>query len=224
VIALGLSCPFSQEIGVCHGTSPTGFDMMVTHADGNTLLEIDGRPATDVWQEVIGCSLDEINNQEFVSNWAIGIQRAVPSSTGGSELLYFVRAAFGVDVQRRALFLQAAIPEGTRIMLHHRTVDAVLEGTGAMARDVLLRLKGRRPWAVLGFECGARTSPFLGEAETLQENLALQQAIAPSVPWLGMMAWGEIAPVGGRPAFHNYTYPLLVLATWVATSRRLTPS
>jgi hypothetical protein len=74
-------------------------------------------------------------------------------------------------------------------------------------------LRGRRPWAVLGFECGARTSPFLGEAGTLQENLALQATVASDVPWIGMMAWGEIAPAAGRPAFHNYTYPLLVLTT-----------
>jgi hypothetical protein len=26
-----------------------------------------------------------------------------------------------------------------------------------------------------------------------------------------MMAWGEIGPCLGRPTFHNYTYPLLVL-------------
>jgi hypothetical protein len=26
-----------------------------------------------------------------------------------------------------------------------------------------------------------------------------------------MMAWGEIAPLGGEPAFHNYTFPVLVL-------------
>jgi small ligand-binding sensory domain FIST len=35
--------------------------------------------------------------------------------------------------------------------------------------------------------------------------------VAPDAPWLGMLAWGEIAPVGGEPAFHNYTYPLVVL-------------
>jgi hypothetical protein len=23
--------------------------------------------------------------------------------------------------------------------------------------------------------------------------------------------WGELFPVGGRPGFHNYTYPLLAL-------------
>jgi hypothetical protein len=80
-----------------------------------------------------------------------------------------------------------------------------------MGKDLSVRLAGKRPWAVLGFECGARTGPFLGEAETVQENIDLQQTVAPHAPWLGLVAWGEIAPCGSEPAFHNFTYPLVVL-------------
>src|SRR5207237_6418883 len=94
---------------------------------------------------------------------------------------------------------------------HHRTVPVVKEGTVAMGRELVARLDGRTPWAVLGFECGARTAPFLGPADTLEENLDLQRVVAPRSPWLGLLAWGEIAPCGGEPAFHNYTYPLVVL-------------
>ena len=99
------------------------------------------------------------------------------------------------------------------MVLHHRTEETVVRGTRAMAREMSSRLRGRRPWAAFGFECCARTAPFLGERGTLEENLELQQAVAPEAPWLGMMAWGEIAPVGGVPAFHNFGYPLAVLAT-----------
>jgi hypothetical protein len=63
----------------------------------------------------------------------------------------------------------------------------------------------------MGFECGARTKAFLGQAATVQENVALQNAVAPDAPWLGMLAWGEITPTHDRPEFHNYTFPLAVL-------------
>lgn len=212
-IGIGLSGPFTAEIGVCHGTSPTGLLMTVTRAEGNALLEIDGRRALDEWRDVTGCTEEEVNNQDYVANWAIGIERAIALPSGERQSVYFIRASFGFDLQKGALFVQAAIPEGTRIMMHRRTISDVTEGTAAMGREMRARLKGRQPLAVLGFECGARTSPFLGEAETLKENLALQAAVAPNAPWLGMMAWGEIAPVAGEPAFHNYTYPVLVLAT-----------
>jgi hypothetical protein len=213
VIALGLAGPFSVEIGVCHGTSPTGVTMTLTRTEANKLLEIDGRRALDIWREVIGCTEEEINFQDNVSNWAIGIERRFLRPNGEQGSMYFIRASFGFDVAAGTVVVQASIPEGSKIMFHHRTVAAVTEGTARMGRELAARLNGRRPWAVLGFECGARTSPFLGDAGTLEENVALQQAVSPETPWLGMMAWGEIAPVGGTPAFHNYTYPLVVLAS-----------
>jgi hypothetical protein len=210
-IAIGLSGPFSAELGVCHGTVPTGVVMTLTRCEGNRLLEIDGRPALDVWREVTGAEGDDVLNHEIISSWAIGIERTIQLANGETNL-YFVRAAFGFDLQRKVVIVQAAIPEGSRIMFHHRTVPQVTEGTRAMGRELAQRLAGRSVHAVLGFECGARTSPFLGAEQTLKENSSLRAAIAPEAPWLGMMAWGEIAPVGGAPAFHNYTYPLVVLA------------
>jgi hypothetical protein len=97
-------------------------------------------------------------------------------------------------------------------MFCHRTEKNVLEGSEEMARELQIRLAGRSPWAVLGFECGARTTPFLGKADTLEENLMLQKMVAPDAPWLGLIGWGEIAPCGDAPEFHNYTYPLAVLS------------
>ncbi len=65
---------------------------------------------------------------------------------------------------------------------------------------------------VLGFECGARTLPFLGAEATQLENRALQARFSPDVEWAGVICWGEVFPVPKRPGFHNYTYPLLALA------------
>ena len=107
--------------------------------------------------------------------------------------------------------MQTAIPEGTRIRIQHRDTNAVLNGTSAMASDLAQRLGQRQPWAVLGFECAACTTPFLGIAATVAENRELRAVVAPRTPWFGMMAWGEIAPCNGLPAFHNYTYALAAL-------------
>ena len=207
-VALGLAGGFGSEIGVCHGTTPTGVEMTLTRSEGNRILEIDGRPALDVWREITGAQEHEINDQNATSSWAVGVQR-------GDEQhpVYVIRGSFGFDVQAGAVIVQAAIPEGTRIMFHHRTVAVVTQGTELMARQLQERLGTRTPWAVLGFECGARTGPFLGERAAMEENQRLRAVVAPDAPCLGMMAWGEVAPVGGVPGFHNYTYPLLVLSS-----------
>jgi hypothetical protein len=208
VVGVALSGPFALEIGLCHGTVPSGIVSVVTKAAGNQVLEMDGRPAGDVWRETTGCRTEELVHQSHFATWALGVEKQGPG--GKAERL--IRGAFGFDPQTSAIILQAAVPEGTRVMLHHRTTERVLGGTETMATELAAQLGGRRPWAVLGFECAARTFPFLGEANTRKEHERLRSTVAPDAAWLGMMAWGEIGPCAGRPAFHNYSYPLLVLA------------
>jgi small ligand-binding sensory domain FIST len=185
--------------------------MTLTRTEANRLLEIDGRPALEVWREVTGLAEGETSDLNHVAAWAIGIERPVTAVDGKTKSAYAIRAAFGFDPSENSITVQAAIPANTKIMFHHRTTTAVMDGTKVMGNDLAERLRNRRVWAVLGFECGARTSPFLGLKATTDENIALQGVVAPDAPWLGMLAWGEIAPVGGEPAFHNYTYPLVVL-------------
>jgi hypothetical protein len=215
-VALALAGPFEAEIGISHGTIPTGLTITVTKTDGNRILEIDGRRAHDVWCEQTGLDpkAGSLVHQDWVASWAIGVERRyqVPGPNGPKdEVTRMIRGAFGVDSEKGAIILQAAIPEGTKVMFHHREISRVLEGTKSMGTDLAARLQGKTPWAVLGFECGARTFPFLGAANTLEEHAGLRKTVASKAPWLGMMAWGEIAPLGGQPAFHNYTYPLAVL-------------
>jgi hypothetical protein len=207
VLGMALSGAFALEIGLSHGTAPSGIASVVTKAAGNQVLEMDGRPAGDVWRETTGCRAEDMVHQSHFATWALGVE---VKGTGG-QVERAIRGAFGFDPQTSAIILQAAVPEGTRVMLHHRTIEKILGGTENMARDLAARLVGRRPWAVLGFECAARTFPFLGQTNTYQEHEHLRTAVAPETPWLGMMAWGEIGPCAGRPAFHNYSYPLLVL-------------
>jgi hypothetical protein len=91
------------------------------------------------------------------------------------------------------------------------TKEAVMEGTKAMGQELASRLAGRKPWAAMGFECRGRTVPFLGVDGTLAEHHMLHGLIGRDVPWIGMMAWGEVASLGTEPAFHNYTYPVALL-------------
>jgi len=207
-VALALNGPFTTEIGLCHGIAPSGIHSVASKTQGHLILEIDGRPAVDVWREVTGCGPDEIIDQSHFAIWALGVERSARVD-GEEKTDRVIRGAFGIDPKNGGIILQAAVPEGTRIMFHHRTVEEVLQGTTKMADDLQRRLHGRSPWAVLGFECAARTYPFLGPVNTRAEHKALRAAIAPKAPWLGMMAWGEIGPCLGQTAFHNYTYPLV---------------
>jgi hypothetical protein len=201
-VAVALAGDVHFEGGISMGCAPVGVQMVVTRSEGNRLLELDGRPALQVWQQITQVSPEHLDSGSTAA-LAIG----VPSYDG-----HLIRAAFMLDIERGGIVLQAGIEPGTKVMLYHRTTAAVLDGTRRVVRELVDRLSGKKIRAVLAFECGARTAPFLGEEATLAENLELQHTLAPDAEYAGVVVWGELFPVGGRPAFHNYTYPMLVIA------------
>ena len=201
-VAVALGGDVQFEGGISMGCSPVGVQMVVTRSEGNRLIELDGRPALEVWQQITQSSPERIDSDSTAA-LAIG----VPSHDG-----HLIRAAFMLDIERSGIVLQAGVEPGTKVMLYHRTIPEVLDGTRRVVRELVQRLSGKKVRAVLAFECGARTAPFLGEEATLAENLELQHTLAPDAEYAGVVVWGELFSVGGRPAFHNYTYPLLVIA------------
>jgi hypothetical protein len=203
-VAFALAGDCTVELGVCHGCAPIGLEMEVTKSEGNRLLELDGHPAATVWEDLAGSSDQDSNNIA-----ALGI--GIPINPDDTSAGYLMRTAYSMDLEN-GVVLASNIAEGTRVMLHHRTVDDVMNGAETMAKDIRQRVDGKTVRAVLGFECGARAKPFLGTAGTLEENTRLQKIVAPDAEWLGFLAWGELVPMGGKPTFHNYAFPILVIA------------
>lgn len=188
-----------------HGAESLGLELTVTLAEGNIIRELDGKPALDLWCEQLGVSPErEVEN---TSNWALGVRP--PDGVSYEGLV--TRAPFGLDPAQKTLILQAPIPTGSRVQVCIRTQSAVYDGAMAMGERLGRALVGRNPLLALSFECGARPAPFLGTEAARQEVIEVQRRLACRVPWFGMYAWGEIAPVGPRSDFHNFTFPLGVL-------------
>ena len=203
-VALALDGDFAVELAASHGTRSLGVERTVTRSQGTLLMELDGEKASTVWQQAIGLSVLEAAQAAAL---ALGIPNPDQPELGA----YRVLSPTMRDAAHEALVFFSHFEPGTKVVLHHRTVEGVLDGAKAMGWDLSRRLAGRGLKAVLGFECGARTHPFLGPEATLQENVALQQALGGEPAWLGMMAWGEVLALRDGPAVVNYTYPLACL-------------
>jgi hypothetical protein len=211
-VALALAGSFVFEIGTTSGTLPTGLTTQVTRAEGNVLLELDGRPALDVFRELSAMARGEALTNDTNSTVVLGVERGAPAAHARAQPASITRNVWGLDEARGAVILPASIPVGTTLMFHHRSSEIVFEGTERMARALAGALRGARIRAALGCECAARSAPLLGSADMLRENVMLQGLVAPDAEWLGMLAWGELAPFDGRVTFFNFTFPLLVLA------------
>lgn len=203
-VAMGLAGDFAVEVAASHGTEAIGVECEVTRAEGNAILELDGQQAAAAWNAATAHETDMAQTAML----ALGVPRSDDTPELGG---YQVLTPMFIDQESGALAMAAAVPTGTRAMLHLRTTDSVLEGAKAMAEALAARTEGRHVAAVLGFECGARTGPFLGQSATREEHAALQAAVAPQAPWLGFMAWGEILPLRTGAAIVNYTFPVACL-------------
>ncbi len=212
-ILLGLTGPFQVDLGNTHGCVPVGWSTTITRAEGHKIFEIGGRPAWDLMKEITGADPRE-SFDEHVSAFCIGEDCA---SSGlrcpgrAEDGAVVIRSVFGVDKQTGAVFLQAAISEGTPVRFYRQSADLLMSRPEAVAQELAQRCAGRRPWAVLGFECGACTFHFLGPRNTLQQHERLRAVLGEQVPWLGMMAWGEVSSAAGQAFLHQCTYPIAVL-------------
>ncbi|MEZ4398600.1 MAG: FIST N-terminal domain-containing protein [Kofleriaceae bacterium] len=204
--ALAIALDGLTPVGeLTHGAEGIGLELVATRTDGNQVVELDGRPALDVWCEQLGVAA--VRDVENTANWALGVRP--PAGTSYEGLV--TRAPFGFDVDARTLVFQAPIATGATVQVCVRTQQAVMGGAAAMAQRLAAALAGRTPVVALSFECGARPAPFLGAEDAAAEVVGIQAILPAGLPWFGMYAWGEIAPVGEHTEFHNYTFPLCVL-------------
>jgi hypothetical protein len=188
-----------------HGMDPIGLEFTITRARENVLEEIDGRPALDVWCDQLG--VEPSRDIDVAGSWAFGIK---PPAGVPYESM-FTRTPFQLDPVTRTITLPVPIPAGTRAYVCVRTKSGVFDRALAMGRRMAAALRGRRPLLALSFECAGRPGPFLGPEMANREIVEIQGLIGDTIPWLGLYAWGEICPLGGRSEFHNYTLPLCVL-------------
>lgn len=217
-VALVLTGSFEVTVALSHGTEPMGGTSVVTRSEGNRVYEIDGESVVSIFKRISGYSEGQMLHQSMMAAWALGIRRTVSTGTDSPTEQTLVRGVFGFDFEAGAAIFQTAVPTGAKVSWQHRTRPRVIDAIEHMQAEVLDRLADATPWAAMSFECAARTAPFLGPEATRAEHQRLRGAFAQSTPWLGMMAWGEIAPVGGVAEFHNYTYPVALLTPARSTS------
>jgi hypothetical protein len=203
-VALAVDGEIALEFAASHGTEPLGVERIVSRSEGTRLLELDGQRAFDAWSEMTGARETDLSQ---MATLAVGLRNGDQPELGD----YRVLSPTFVDASTGAVLLFEHVPAGTSVVLHYRTLDGVLDGTRAMGDSLARRLGGRKIVAILGFECGARTEPFLGSEATRREHLDLQSRLGPQAEWFGMMAWGEILPLHGGPVIVNYTFPVVCL-------------
>lgn len=197
-----------------HGLEPYGDPMVVTKVDPNVgvrILELDGRPAWDVYSQRL--SLPPLAPMSEVLTVGALAEKLPPDLAESYGSDYIFRAITKVD-KEGAIYYPVTCKEGTELWLNRRDEDRIFNDMQRCLDLIKSDMGGGRPVVVFQTDCLARGRRLFNQI--MKDELIGMVHSALSVdgvvpPWLGMYAFGEYAMLGGKNTAHNYTASLLVL-------------
>ena len=169
--------------GLSQGCSPIGPQHVITKAQDNIIMEIDGRPALDVFREEIGEVL--ARDLRKIAGFIFAALPISGSDTGD----YLVRNITGIDSNSGWLAIGAEVAENDPIMFARRDRNSAL----ADLERMLERLKQRIDRPIRGglyVSCIARGPNLFGPDAT--ETRMIAQHLG-QFPLTGFFANGEIS-------------------------------
>lgn len=184
-------------VGVDHGLRPTTKKMVVTKAKGNTVAEIDGRPAFEVYREHAAQRGVTLTREEAGSY-------LIANELGVFFLgeLAKARAPLSVD-EAGALTLAADIPQGSSVCILDGESGSMVEAARRAAEEARKNLQGATCAGVLLFDCVCRGMIL---ADGFQREIDAVREVFPDAPVAGFLTYGEIARFKGKlDGWHNTT-------------------
>lgn len=205
VVALGLT---GGALAISHGSAggwvPFGPARKVTRCDHNTLFEVDGEPALDVYKRYLGEHASRLPASGLLFPFAMQGQDQAESG--------LIRTILGVDEARGSLILAGEIdPQGYLKLMHART-ERLVEGAEAAATAAVAMLAPASPRLAILVSCVGRK--LVMGTRVNEEITAVVDALGPSTSVTGFYSNGEISPSrpGGSCQLHNQTMTLTCLA------------
>ena len=174
--------------GLTQGCTPLGNRHTITDCERNILIEIDGRPALDVFSEDIGEVL--ARDLSRVAGYVFA-GLPVPASDTGD---YLVRNLLGIDTERKLLALGDLVEKEDSIMFCRRDGDSAREDMLRMLKNLNRRANGSIRGGVY-YTCLGRGRNQFGDNS---EELKMISDQLGEFPLVGFFANGEIS--------HNLLY------------------
>lgn len=196
---------FRLHTTIMHGCRPSSSYHMVTRTDENVVLEIDGRPALDVIDELLGAESDRgwADYPLFVT---LGVNKGEKFGPFREEE-YANRLCMAVDHERKGLVMfEPDLVKGAEVQLMRRAIDFDYIQTRAEA--ILGEVGDREPFFALYIDCMGRAGAYCGSEG--EEGAEVQKVIGSRMPLLGLYTGVELGEVMGRQQALDWTGVLCV--------------
>ncbi len=204
VSGLLLSGELHYGYDISHGSRCIGGSHRITRRSENIVYEIDGEPALDLLQRVIGG--EGISDFGQLAN-VIGLGVPFHGRNYCNDMI--LRAVMGCDREAGSIQLGAELEEGQEVYFTIRDQKRIAAATTAMTKRVLAQMIAAEDALYLYINCDGRGSYLYGEPQPDVETM--KTALAPGHMFGGFFTFGEIASMQGKGYLHNYTGILLGL-------------
>jgi hypothetical protein len=207
-VAMVFPTGVAEETMILHGCRPVSTFMEITRIDGAEVYELDGRPALEVIERMLGVRLDGAGGQSLSLMATLGVKQGDPFAPY-DENAYVNRLILHANRATGSITLfEPDFDRGTRVQVMARDnelmLDSVRKGVAAM------NLLGRRDcFFGLYIDCAGRASARSGASVEEAELVGL--GLDSTIPLIGFYSGVEIAPFAGYSRPLDWTGVLTVL-------------
>ena len=198
-LVLSLDAP--ARVAVSQGCRPITDPILVTRVEGNWILELDGKPALDVYREIA--------REPLAADLRLAAERvlaALPRSArhrGDAGAAWVARRVAGFAPARRAFALPEPLRVGTVLRFALRDADLARE-------DLAQSLAGVAAPASAGLYLSSSARGRALFRHSGLESAIVARALAPA-PIAGVFGSFEIAPLAGSPELLAHAGILIAL-------------
>jgi hypothetical protein len=180
--------------GSAGGWEEFGPERVVTKSEGNVLLELDHKPALELYKQYLGDEASRLPSSALL--YPLVVRR------GNGQDAPVVRTIVGVDESRQSMTFAGDIPEGSSAKLMRASIDQLVDGATTAAEQA--KVEGSSGLAVLVSCIGRKL--LMGQ-RTSDEVEAVAAALGNSFACVGFYSYGEISPLceSGSSELHNQT-------------------
>jgi hypothetical protein len=211
VCAAGL---YGDHVTIGHG-SKGGWDnfgpeRLVTSSQGNVLVELDGRPALELYKEYLGDLASGLP--------ATGLLFPLALRANATDEKSLVRTILAVDEAKQTMTFAGDVPEGALARLMRANFDRLIDGAseaGSMAG--LPHVGQAEETLAIAISCVGRRLVLGERAE--EEIEATLDVLPAGTRQIGFYSYGEISPYAQGPCdLHNQTMTLTTISESAAAA------
>lgn len=203
IIAIGLyGDTLDISFSIHGGWIPFGPERIVTKSEGNTLYELDGKPALDLYKSYLGDKAKDLPSAALL--YPLNV-------TSENEKQPIVRSILNIDEETNAVILAGDIAENAKVQLMMTNVDNIANASEKAARQAL-ELRETKPDLAMLISCIGRKLVLDQRVEEEIEEVI--EVLGNDTTIFGFYSYGEIAPFHGEVTcqLHNQTMTITLIS------------